>query len=636
MTNLVGVLRQNGKNGVVELDRHDENIGNRIHIPRNFLNGAPFDMKVVVEAKGVNANGDPYGAVTEVLGEPDNADVAILSIVKYYNLPLQFPAEVMEEVEQFPISMTEEEIAEAIENGRIDLRKMQTITIDGEDAKDLDDAIDLEKLPNGHFKLFVHIADVTHYIKENSALDTEAYKRGNSVYLVDRVIPMYPHQLSNGLCSLNPNQDRFALTAEMELDERGTTVSGKLYPSIIQSKVRSSYREVQSILDGAEADSDRPDWFKEKVFLLQELTDILMKARQQRGALEFEFPETKVTLDSEGHPIDIFPEPDLYANHIIESFMIAANEFTATLAQQHHIPIIYRVHELPDTEKLLAFKNLAKRFNIKVKISATPQPIELADALAQMKGKEFGQTLSSMLLRSLAKARYTEKNLGHFGLASKIYCHFTSPIRRYSDTITHRNLKKWLLDHEQFSKKDFQHLHTIGDYISETERTAIEAERDTVDQKAAEYYADKIGEIYHGVISGFSPSSMFVQLENSVEGAVFFRTLDGFYEYDPEQLIAKNKRTGTILALGQAVTVQIASVDTNRRFIDFSLIRHDTARAAAPKKKHPKSSKRKNKRYQLEDEFPKKRYGKNRKSVTSKKNRKKAKHKKSKKGKRRK
>ncbi len=637
MTNLVGVLRQNGKNGIVELDRKDENYGNSIHIPRNFLNGAPFDMKVVVEAKGTGANGEPYGSVVEVLGELGKPDVAILSIIKYYNLPLSFPDEVLEEAKQFPNSLTEKDIQEELKQGRVDLRKMQTITIDGEDAKDLDDAIDLEKLENGNYRLFVHIADVTHYIKEDSALDAEAFKRGNSVYLVDRVIPMYPHQLSNGLCSLNPNQDRFAFTAEMEINPQGLTVAGKLYSSVIHSKVRSSYREVQGILDGGEVDVDRPDWFKDKIFLMKELTDILQAMRTKRGALGFEFPETKVILDKEGHPVDIFPEDDLYANHVIEAFMIAANEYTGTLAKEKNIPIIYRVHELPDTDKLFAFKKLAKRFNIKVDISEKPEPIELAKALEQMQGKEFGQTLSSMLLRSLAKARYTEKSLGHFGLASQNYCHFTSPIRRYSDTVTHRNLKKWLEEGDVFTKKDFQHLHVVGDYISDTERKAIDAERDTVDQKAAEYYADKIGEIYEGKISGFSPASMFVQLENSVEGAVFFRTLDGFYEYDPEQLIAKNQKSGAILALGQSVTIQVAGVDLNRRFIDFSLVKHDTARTAKKKKGRRKSSRRKEQAKKEAQDFIKKQKQKNKsRSKAKTKAKKKLKNKKTTKGKRRK
>ncbi len=389
---------------------------------------------------------------------------------------------------------------------------------------------------------------------------------------------MYPHQLSNGICSLNPGQDRFAFTAEMIINKQGDIEKGKLYPSLIQSKVRSSYMEAQAIVDGAEAEADRPGWFKDKILLMHELTQILQKKREQRGALQFEFPETKVDLDSEGHPVKIYGEPDLYANHIIESFMIAANEYTGAFAEKHKIPILYRVHELPDADKLSNFKLLAKKFDIKLKFSDQPTPKELSSALSQLKDKPFGQTLSAMLLRSLAKARYTEQNLGHFGLASEHYCHFTAPIRRYSDTLTHRNIKHWLADKKKFNKKAFQRVHNIGEHVSETERISIDAERDTVDQKAAEYYAQRIGEIYHGKISGFSAACLFVELDTTVEGALFFKSLSGYYEYDPDRLIAVNRHDGTVLSLGQDITVQIAKVDINKRFIDLALVEHKTAK----------------------------------------------------------
>lgn len=578
MNALVGVLRQNGKHGIVELDRKNDELGARINIPRKFLNGAPFNMKVVCDYKGTDSGGEPWGSVIEVLGEEGNPDTAILGIIKYYNLPLEFPSGVLEQAKSFGNSISEQEIAEEINQGRVDLRDLRTLTIDGEDAKDLDDAIDIKKLENGNYLLYVHIADVSHYIKDKSELDQEAFKRGNSVYLVDRVIPMYPPQLSNGICSLNPDQDRFAFTAEMEINHQGKVVKGKLYPSVICSKVRTSYNETQSILNGEEVGEDRPDWLRNQLFLMKELTDILQTMRRRRGALEFEFPEIKVDLDNSGNPTNIYPEPDLYSNHIIESFMIAANEYVGDLAQKHKIPIIYRVHELPDSEKLNVFAALAKRFNIRLQIDYdNPEPKELAKALEEMKDQPYGLTLSTMLLRSLAKARYCEKNLGHFGLASENYCHFTAPIRRYSDTFTHRSLKRWLDGQNKAGKESLKRAGQISDHVSDTERIAIDAERDTVDQKAAEYYADRIGEVFDGKISGFAPASMFVQLESLVEGAVFFRNLNGYYEYDPEQFIAINRDTGEVLSLGQKVKVQIAAVDTNRRFIDFNLLEHDTA-----------------------------------------------------------
>ncbi len=591
MTNLVGVLRENGKDGLVELDRRDQEIGNQIIIPRKFLNGAPFNMKVVVEYKGLSVSGQPLGEIVEVLGEEGSADAAILSIVRFYNLSEKFPDEVQAEAESFGHKLTQAEVNRELDLGRRDLRDLNTVTIDGEDAKDLDDAIDIERLENGDYRLYVHIADVSHYVKPGSALDKEAQKRGNSVYLVDRVIPMYPAQLSNGICSLNPGQDRFAFTAEMQVDNRGEIVQGALYPSIIQSKVRSSYNEVQAIIDGSPVDPDRPDWFANRVFLMRELTDVLQAMRKRRGALEFEFPETKVELDKTGKPVRIYAEPDLYANHIIESFMIAANEFTANLAVKHKIPVLYRVHELPDREKLENFLKLARSLNFKVRISDQASPKELADALERMKGQDYGQTLSAILLRSLAKARYTEKNLGHFGLASPEYCHFTAPIRRYSDSFSHRKLKDWLRDKQKFSKREFSQAHDLGDHVSETERLAIDAERDTVDQKAAEYYAERIGEIYPGRISGFSPANIFVQLETSVEGAIFFRSLDGYYEYDPDRLIAIHKDSGQILRIGQKMVVQIAAVDVNRRFIDLHLIEHETAQAIGTPSKKSRPSK---------------------------------------------
>ena len=578
MNALVGVLRQNGKHGIVELDRKNDELGARINIPRKFLYGAPFNMKVVCDYKGTDSGGEPWGSVIEVLGEEGNPDTAILGIIKHYNLPLEFPSGVLEQAKSFGNNISEQEIAEEINQGRVDLRDLRTLTIDGEDAKDLDDAIDIEKLENGNYLLYVHIADVSHYIKDKSELDQEAFKRGNSVYLVDRVIPMYPPQLSNGICSLNPDQDRFAFTAEMEINHQGKVVKGKLYPSVICSKVRTSYNETQSILNGEEVGEDRPDWLRNQLFLMKELTDILQAMRKRRGALEFEFPEIKIDLDNAGNPTDIYPEPDLYTHHMIESFMIAANEYVGDLAQKHKIPIIYRVHELPDPEKLNVFAALAKRFNIRLQIDyEKPEPKELAKALEEMKDQPYGLTLSTMLLRSLAKARYSEKNLGHFGLASENYCHFTAPIRRYSDTYTHRSLKHWLAGQGKAGKESLKRANRISDHVSDTERIAIDAERDTVDQKAAEYYADKIGEIFDGKISGFAPASMFVQLESLVEGAVFFRNLNGYYEYDPEQFIAINRDTGDVLSLGQKVKVQIAAVDTNRRFIDFTLLEHDTA-----------------------------------------------------------
>lgn len=570
----VGLLLPQGRDGIIELDTKDDELGKTITIPRKFLNGAPFGMKVVAEYTGSDHKGNPLGKVTEVLGSPDSPDVAITGIIRAFGLKETFPQDVLDQVEPLPQDPDPDSIKRELREGREDFRDLDTLTIDGEDAKDLDDAIDIERLDDGNYRLYVHIADVAHYVREKSPLDQEAFRRGNSVYLVDRVLPMYPPKLSNGLCSLNPDKDRLAMTAIMDFDKNGKQLRGELKESVIRSKVRTSYNEVQALLDDGTVAEDRPDWFADKIRLMAELTEILNKQRRDRGALTFDFPETVVKLDAEGHPIEIGTEKVMFSNSMIESFMVAANEMTAGLAQKHNIPIVYRVHELPNVEQLQNIRHMASRFNHRLKVRTEPEPRDLADFIDEVRDEPYGETFEFLILRSLAKARYDTRNLGHFGLASEQYCHFTAPIRRYSDTWTHRQLKAWLHS-EKGGKKQFARADAVAEQTSETERVAVDAERATVDQKAAEYYADRIGEVYPAKISGFAPASFFARMETSVEGAVFFRTLDGYFEYDPDTMSAAEARGNRILRLGDDVKVMISNVDINRRFIDLVCLEHE-------------------------------------------------------------
>lgn len=570
---LIGLLLQQGRDGVVELDRTSPEAGRKIFIPRRDLNGAPFGMKVIVELTGIADLS--YGRIVEVLGDPGNPDVAIQSIIHTYGLSEDFPPEVLREVEDLPSDPDEAEIQAELERGRRDLRDYHTITIDGLDARDLDDAIDVSKTANG-YELWVHIADVTHYVRPGSALNKEAVRRGNSVYLVDRVLPMYPPKLSNGLCSLNPGKDRFCLSAHMNMDQNGRVKGGEIVPSVIRSKVRSSYEELTEIFAGAAVQSDRPDWFSKLIETARELAGKLNHLRKKRGALAFNFPETKVKLDPQGKPLEIYGKWQNESNEIIEAFMVAANEFVAEFCEKKHLPVVYRVHEEPDPDKLSAVGRLAREQGLRLKVSAEPKPREVQKMLEELKAAPVGPALSELVLRAQAKARYDIEDLGHFGLASEAYLHFTSPIRRYADDVVHRAVKAALQQEKLGALK--LGLKEIAWHISLTERTAEQAERDSVQQKIVEYYAEHLGEVFAGRVSGFSNSGLFVQLANTAEGSVLFASLDECYiDYDPDRLEASSRQSGLIFRIGDRVRVQIARVDLLRRFLDFTLLEHEDA-----------------------------------------------------------
>lgn len=569
MENRVGILRESDFGGVVETS--GKNRIPPITIPPKSLNGAPFGMMVVVELTSAEDDPNPRGRIIEVLGDPMRPDVAITGIIKDHGLRTTFPRGVEQAAARVPTELSEEVIQAETARGRKDLRQLRTITIDGKDAKDLDDAISIQALPDGGYRLWVHIADVTHYVKEDSSMDKEALERGNSVYLVDRVLPMLPPRLSNGICSLNPNVDRLALTCMMEISAEGAILDSEIFESLIKSDLRANYVDVFGALETGEMTDDYREVSAE-LRLMQRCASAIAQNRSLNGNLEFAFPETKVELDADGKPVAIFAYPINEANNIIEEFMIAANRAVAKTFMTKHAPFIYRVHELPDAEKLSRFTGLAKLLNVPVRYRGqVPTTLELAAILEQVKSTPYEAVLSQLLLRSLAKARYSDDPLGHYGLGITDYCHFTSPIRRYPDLFIHRVIKGYL-NNERKDKRWRRLAPEVANHCSETEREAMYAEYDTVDQKVAEYMSTHIGEQFEATVSGMIDAGLFVMLENTVEGMVPFRTMNDYYVYDPDSLSAQGERSGRRFKIGDKLDVIIAKADLIRRQVDFVLI----------------------------------------------------------------
>ena len=569
---VIGLLRQTPMGGVVIPDPSFRSTDyGAIEIDRNHLNGAPFNMVVVCEVLNPNCEkGDCRGTITEVLGDYGNNDVRMLTVLRQFGLSQTFPEKVLKEVEPLPNNPDPEVIIKELAGGRRDKRDLLTITIDGEDAKDLDDAISIEKLRNGNFKLYVHIADVSNYVREGTMLDAEAFSRATSVYLVDRVIPMLPPKLSNGLCSLNPNVDRLAMTAEMLVDREGSIYGGEVYESVIKSDRRMSYKECYRILTEPQPEDEKEyGEIIPMLFKMKELAEILKSMREKRGAIGFEMPETKVILNDDGTVQDIMPYPINFTNGIIESFMICANEFIAKKFFDLKYPFVYRVHEDPDPIKIARFSNIARYFGASGRLFGRIKPLDVQRFMDTIGDKTAMPALNELLLRSMAKARYCSDNLGHFGLASKFYCHFTSPIRRYPDLYIHRIIKSYL--HGENSRSHFAGLvDNAAEHSSEMERNAVDAERASDDIKICEYMADKIGEHYDGVISSIIDAGCFVRLENTVEGFVPFRSLRDHYFFDDRSYRAIGAHGGKILSIGMPVTIVVEKVDTEENKIDFS------------------------------------------------------------------
>lgn len=568
---VIGVLLPNGEGGTVIPDKafRETNFG-PVLITRDNLNGAPFKMTVVCEILNPdNAFHDFRGRIVEVLGDMGNNDVKMLSVLRQYGLSQSFPEDVLDEVKDLPVNPDPLMVENEIKNGRRDLRDLLTITIDGEDAKDLDDAISIERLDDGNYKLYVHIADVSNYVKENTALDAEALLRGTSVYLVDRVIPMLPPKLSNGLCSLNPNVDRLTMTAEMYVDQSGKTYDGNLYESVIRSDRRMSYNECYKILtEETEADHEEYGPIVPMLIQMKRLAEILRRMRSGRGAINFDFPETDVILDADGKPVDVIPHPITFTNGIIEQFMICANEFVAEKFAGMNYPFVYRIHEDPDPIKLARFTRIARSFGATGKLAGDVSPMDVVRFMDSINDESAKPMLDQVLLRSMAKACYSSQNLGHFGLASEFYCHFTSPIRRYPDLYIHRIIKSFI--HGDKSRRHFSSLvDNVANHSSEMERNSIEAERCSDNIKICEYMKEHLGEHYEGKITSIIPAGVFVMLPSTVEGFVPFRTMSDHYIFDERMYRAMGARGGLKLTIGMSVRVVVASVDDEANKIDF-------------------------------------------------------------------
>ena len=568
---VVGVLIENGDEGIVLPDPtfRETNFG-RIRIERSHLNGAPFKMTVVCEILNPESeNRDFRGDIVEVLGDMGNNDVRMLSVLRQYGLSQTFPDAVNEEIKDLDVNPTEETVEEEIKRGRKDLRDILTITIDGEEAKDLDDAISLKIEDDGNYRLYVHIADVSYYVREGTALDKEAQLRGTSVYLADRVVPMLPPKLSNGLCSLNPRVDRLTQTAEMIVRPDGVTIEGDIYESVIRSDMRMSYNECYRILtDPKDDDNEKYGDIVPMLRKMKKLAEILKNMRDSKGAINFNIPETKVILDDDGNTIDVMAYPINFCHGIIEQFMICANEFVAERFAKMNYPFVYRVHEDPDAVKIAKFCHVARTFGAAGRIVGKITPLAIREFMETVRDDDALPMLDNVLLRSMAKARYASDNLGHFGLASKFYCHFTSPIRRYPDLYIHRIIKSYI--HNENKRRHFAGLVSgIADHSSEMERNSVDAERASVTIKVADYMKDKVGERYDGVINSIIGAGLFVVLPNTVEGFVPFRTMRDHYIFDERSYRAVGAKTGKKLNIGMKVRVVVSAVDTDSGKIEF-------------------------------------------------------------------
>lgn len=541
-----------------------------IFVPKEQINGAKTNQKVVVEiTRWPEKRRNPEGKIIDILGYVGEKGVDILSVIKEYKLPEEFPQKVKKEAQ-----MIEEKISEEELKNRVDLRDLNTFTIDGPDAKDFDDAVSIEKIGE-NYKLGVHIADVSYYVKENSALDKEAFRRGNSIYLIDRVIPMLPEELSNGICSLKPNVDRLTLSVFMEIDKKGKVLKHELVEGVINSKARLIYDDVSDLLENGDDRAFKGmDKIVEDLKLMEELCKILKGKRDRRGSIDFDFPEARIILDENGKPIEIVKENRRIANRMIEEFMLVCNETVAEEIYWAQMPFVYRIHEEPDEEKINSLNKLLHNFGYMIKGTQEIHPKDLQKITKEIKGKKEETLINTMLLRSLKKARYSSEHDIHFGLAAKYYSHFTSPIRRYPDLQIHRIIKKFHKGGLSPKEQDrlYSLLPKVAEHTSQTERLAEEVEREVDDLKMAEYMSERIGEVYEGMISSLTPYGMYVQLENTVEGLVHFENMiDDYYEFDEDNYYVYGQNSGKKYRLGDIVKVKVIDANLVRRTIDFML-----------------------------------------------------------------
>ena len=553
----------------------DKNLGTDIFISKANWGKARDKKKVLVQIlkypeKGKNAE----GKVIEVLGGINEAGVDMLSLIKQYELPYKFPDEVVAEAKAYGDKIDPSDLPR-----RRDLRNDIIFTIDGEDAKDLDDAIHVEKLENGNYKLDVHIADVSHYVREKTELDKEAYLRGTSIYMLGRVIPMLPRELSNGICSLNAGEDRYTLSCSMEITPKAKIVSSDIYKGVIRVTERMCYTDVQKILDRSdETVLKRYEKYISYFDLMAELANILKAKRKENGYLNLEIPESKIILDENGVAIDVKKYETYFANEIIEQFMLIANETVAEKFYWLQSPFIYRNHEAPDVDKVKELNKSLYNFGYKIKISKEEiiYPNEFAKILEDVKGKDEEKVVSNIILRTLRVAKYEAENKGHFGIASKYYCHFTSPIRRYPDLFIHRIISKYLdndyLVNDFWIKKYEKRAEKRAENCSERERVATKVEREAEDIKKAEFMESKIGEEYEGIVSSVTNFGIFVELDNTVEGLIRYEKLGyEYFIYNEEKRQAIGERTGKVYQIGDKVKIRVANASKLMRQIDFEI-----------------------------------------------------------------
>jgi len=574
-TQIVGTFQKSRNFGFVIPD--NQKLADDIFIPREYCNGAMDGHKVVVditsygeEGSGNRGGKKPEGKIVEILGHINDPGVDIMSIVRGFGLPMEFPVKVMNQV-----AKVGDEIIEADCAGREDLRKVQMVTIDGEDAKDLDDAVSLS-MDGDNYVLGVHIADVSNYVQEKSALDREAIERGTSVYLVDRVIPMLPHRLSNGICSLNAGEDRLTLSCIMTVTPQGKVIDYRIVESVINVDKRMDYTTVNKII--ALKDEELREEYKDFVEMfdnMAKLSLILRDVRKKRGAIDFDFPETKIILDDKGHPVELKPYERNDATKLIESFMLLANETIASHYFWLESPFVYRTHDNPDPEKIEKLAAFIRNFDLKLKVSKEEvHPKEIQKLLVSIQDTDEEALVSRLALRSMKQAKYTTECTGHFGLATTYYCHFTSPIRRYPDLQIHRIIKDHIRGRMKKEKREHYDkiLYDIAGKCSKLERRAEEAERETIKLKKCQYMMDHIGEVFEGVISGVTEWGIYVELPNTVEGLVHVSKLPGdFFVYDENKYEMRGTKTGKTYSLGKSIYVIVDSCDETTRTIDFDI-----------------------------------------------------------------
>ena len=565
----VGEINFEGDTGIVSLD--DNKLKIKVQIPRDKSMNAVDGHKVVVRLGKRIDNSRFMGEVVEIIGHKNDPGIDILSIVKKYNIETDFPDDVKEQLKNIPSEVSEEEC-----KNRRDLRNEMIFTIDGDDTKDIDDAVSIHRKPNGNYVLGVHIADVSYYVKEGSPLDNDAMERGTSVYLVDRVIPMLPHELSNGICSLNPDVSRLAISCVMEFDSHGKQIDYEIFESVIKSRIQMTYKKVNSILE-KNIVPEGYEKYADSLRMMADLAEILRKAKENRGYIDFEVDEAKILVNEKCEPTEIVLRDRGVGENLIEDFMIAANECVATHIYFMNLPFIYRVHEVPKEEKIRSFLGfiggLGYQINGNLKDN-NPKSIQRLIKFLEDK-KEF-KILSKLLLRSMQKAVYKPVNLGHFGLASKCYTHFTSPIRRYPDTTVHRLLRTYLFQHK-LDDNTISHwedkLVYVADHSSAKERSSIDCEREVEDMKMAQYMEGHIGEEFEGMISSVMSFGMFVELDNLIEGLVSIKDMKGFFNYDEDRMTLTNEKSHVKYTIGERIKVRVIRASKEAKTIDFEIVK---------------------------------------------------------------